>query len=110
MNEMIKIDFGNENPAVSSLELHKALETKTAYKDWFPRICEYGFTEGKDFATLQSNFKNHEKFYKRKLCLKYFLIFEQICLKIAQNSFSKFREKVYKSGFMTTNKNIHCAG
>lgn len=50
MNEIIKIDFGNENPTVSGRELHKALEIKTAYKDWFPRMCEYGFTEGKDYT------------------------------------------------------------
>ena len=53
---MIKIDFENENPTVSGRELHKALEIKTAYKDWFPRMCEYGFTEGKDFATFQSHY------------------------------------------------------
>lgn len=34
-------------------ELHEALEVKTAYKDWFPRMCEYGFTEGVDFNPLK---------------------------------------------------------
>lgn len=44
----------NENPAVSGQKLHKAPEIKTAYKDWFPRMCEYGFTEGKDFSSFLS--------------------------------------------------------
>ena len=39
---------------VSGRELHEALEVKTAYKDWFPRMCEYGFTEGEDFNPLKN--------------------------------------------------------
>jgi len=31
-------------------ELHEKLEVKTPYKDWFPRMAEYGFTDGKDFS------------------------------------------------------------
>ena len=31
-----------------------ALLVKTAYKDWFPRMCEYGFTEGEDFCSFLS--------------------------------------------------------
>lgn len=30
------------------------LEVSTAYKDWFPRMCEYGFTEGDDFCSILS--------------------------------------------------------
>ena len=33
-------------------ELHDKLEIKTPYKDWFPRMCEYGFEDGKDYQTL----------------------------------------------------------
>lgn len=52
MNELIKVNYTeSEQPTVSGRELHKALEVKTAYKDWFPRMCEYGFTEGKDFCS-----------------------------------------------------------
>lgn len=55
MNELIKIET-NENmePVVSGRELHKKLEVKTAYKDWFPRMCEYGFEEGVDFCSFLS--------------------------------------------------------
>ena len=54
MNELININYDNYNPTVNGRELHKALEVKTAYKDWFPRMCEYGFTEGKDFCSKMS--------------------------------------------------------
>ena len=52
MNELIKIET-NENgePRISGRELHAFLEVKTAYKDWFPRMAEYGFTEGVDFSS-----------------------------------------------------------
>lgn len=40
--------------AVSGRELHKFLEVKTAYKDWFPRMTEYGFMEGQDFSSILS--------------------------------------------------------
>ena len=55
MNELIKINYDNpEKPVVSGRELHEALGIKTAYKDWFPRMCEYGFEEGKDFCSKMS--------------------------------------------------------
>lgn len=55
MNELIKISYENaERPTVSGRELHEALEVKTAYKDWFPRMCEYGFTEDEDFNPLKN--------------------------------------------------------
>jgi anti-repressor protein len=34
-------------------ELHEALEIETAYKNLFPRMCEYGFTEGENFNPLK---------------------------------------------------------
>ena len=54
MNELIKINYNSEQPTVSGRELHEALEVKTAYKDWFPRMCEYGFMEGTDFCSKMS--------------------------------------------------------
>ena len=54
MNELIKITYNNDRPAVSARDLHDFLEVKTAYKDWFPRMCEYGFTEGEDFCSFLS--------------------------------------------------------
>lgn len=55
MNDLIKINRANDGEAtVSGRELHQALEIKTAYKDWFPRMVEYGFVEGEDFCSFLS--------------------------------------------------------
>ena len=55
MNDLVKVDYDeNYCPTVSGRELHRVLKIKTAYKDWFPRMCEYGFEEGKDFCSFLS--------------------------------------------------------
>lgn len=56
MTDLIKIHYDNaDRPTVSGRELWEALEVKTAYKDWFPRMCEYGFSEGKDYCSFLSD-------------------------------------------------------
>lgn len=56
MNEItIAVKFDNDKPSVSGRELHAALEVRTAYKDWFPRMCEYGFIEGRDYCSFLSH-------------------------------------------------------
>ena len=52
MNELIKITYDNDRPTVSARELHEFLEVETPYHKWFPRMCEYGFSEGIDFWTF----------------------------------------------------------
>ena len=54
MTEIIKVNYDSEQPTVLGRNLHEALGIKTAYKDWFPRMCEYGFEEGKDFNPLKN--------------------------------------------------------
>lgn len=54
MTELVKINFENETPTVSARELHEFLEVKTPYDKWFPRMCEYGFCEERDFSTFLS--------------------------------------------------------
>jgi len=52
MNELIKTHESDEGELlVSGRELHEFLEVGTAYKDWFPRMKEYGFEEGVDFCS-----------------------------------------------------------
>jgi anti-repressor protein len=51
MNELIKINKENK---VDGRELHDFLQVGTAYKDWFPRMVEYGFVEGIDFCSKMS--------------------------------------------------------
>ena len=55
MNELIVIDYKNDIPTVNGRELHEALKVATLYKDWFPRMCEYGFKEGKDYSSFLSH-------------------------------------------------------
>lgn len=52
MNELITITYESDRPTVLGRDLHEKLGIKTAYKDWFPRMCEYGFEEGEDFNPL----------------------------------------------------------
>lgn len=54
MNELIPINYDGEQPTVSARDLHECLEIKTAFKDWFPRMVEYGFESGKDFCSKMS--------------------------------------------------------
>ena len=54
MNELIPIQYESEKPTVSGRELHALLELETRYNDWFLRMCEYGFQEGKDFCSILS--------------------------------------------------------
>ena len=55
MNELIEIKVNeNQEPIVSGRMLHEFLEVKTQYKDWFPRMVEYGFIEGLDFSSILS--------------------------------------------------------
>ena len=54
MNELIKITYENDRPAVSARDLHEFLEVETPYHKWFPRMCEYGFTENEDFAVTDN--------------------------------------------------------
>lgn len=52
MKDLIKISFDGGQLTVSGRELHRALQVKTAYKDWFPRMREYGFVENTDFSSF----------------------------------------------------------
>lgn len=51
MNELQIIGATSDEPTISGRELHAKLEVETPYHKWFPRMCEYGFTEGVDFNT-----------------------------------------------------------
>lgn len=60
--EIMKKDFSplielKENSdgtvVVLGRHLHEFLEIGTAYKDWFPRMVEYGFIENEDFNLLK---------------------------------------------------------
>lgn len=52
MNELMRVNYTQDEPTVSGRELHEFLEVKTKYKDWFPRMTEYGFAENQDFTLV----------------------------------------------------------
>ena len=51
--ELFELKYDEDRITISARELHEFLEVGTQYKDWFPRMCEYGFTEGVDFNPLK---------------------------------------------------------
>ena len=51
MNELIKVN--TDTMMVSARDLHEKLNIGTAFKDWMPRMVEYGFVEGTDYNVLK---------------------------------------------------------
>ena len=54
--ELIRTDIDNQT--VSARELWEKLNISTRFNDWFPRMCDYGFTEGEDFYSKMSKTTN----------------------------------------------------
>ena len=53
MNDLaIRVNYDSDRPTVLGRELHEFLGVETEYRHWFPRMCEYGFTEGSDFRSF----------------------------------------------------------
>lgn len=59
MNEILRVDYDKQT--VSARELHERLNIGTKFATWFPRMTEYGFTEGVDYSTCYPNLgsENH---------------------------------------------------
>ena len=49
-NKMVIFNDNNEIK-VDGRQLHMFLDVRTPYHKWLPRMCEYGFEDGKDFNT-----------------------------------------------------------
>ncbi len=53
MNQLLKVEINeNHEPVMSARDLHEFLEIGTKYKDWFPRMTEYGFEENQDYIAM----------------------------------------------------------
>lgn len=52
MTTLIPILERDGEQAVSGRELHAFLEVGAEYRHWFPRMAEYGFIEGEDYAVI----------------------------------------------------------
>lgn len=52
MEELIKVQHDNDRITVLARDLHEFLEVGTDFRHWFPRMCEYGFTEDTDYTLV----------------------------------------------------------
>lgn len=89
MNELLNINYDSERPTVLGRDLHKALGVKTAYKDWFPRMREYGFSEGKDFCSFLSESTGGRQSTNHQLTID---MAKQLCMIQRTEIGRKFRE------------------
>lgn len=89
MNELIKINYENDNPTVNGRDLYEALQIKTAYKDWFPRMCEYGFVEGEDFCSFLSESTGGRPATEHRISIN---MAKQLCMIQRSEIGKKFRE------------------
>ena len=53
MHNLLKVNYDADRITLSARELYEFLEVVTQFKDWFPRMCEYGFAESVDFNPLK---------------------------------------------------------
>lgn len=51
MNDLLKINYETEQPTVSARDLHKSLELKKRFSEWFETNSQ-GFIEGEDFTSV----------------------------------------------------------
>lgn len=89
MDELIKINYDSERPTVNGRDLHDALQVKTAYKDWFPRMCEYGFSEGTDFCSFLSESSGGRPAVNHQLTID---MAKQLCMIQRTDIGRKFRQ------------------
>lgn len=89
MDELIRINYDSEHPTVNGRDLHDALQVKTAYKDWFPRMCEYGFSEGTDFCSFLSESSGGRPSVNHQLTID---MAKQLCMIQRTDIGRKFRQ------------------
>lgn len=77
MGELIPINYDGEQPTVSARELHKGLEIKSKYADWFKNMSAYGFTENIDYFTVSKNLENGGRTIEHEISVD---MAKQICM------------------------------
>lgn len=50
MNNLIPVNYDGEKQTTLARDLFEFLKVETPFRLWFPRMCEYGFSEGIDFT------------------------------------------------------------
>lgn len=98
MNNLIAVNYEGKQPSVSGRELHDALEIKTAYKDWFPRMCEYGFTEGEDYTLKNERVpsEKRERTYEQTDHALTIPMAKELCMLQRNDKGKKFRQYFIK--------------
>ena len=89
MNELLNINYDSERPTVLGRDLHQALGVKTEYRHWFPRMCEYGFAEGKDFWSFLTESTGGRQATDHQLTID---MAKQLCMIQRTEIGRKFRE------------------
>jgi anti-repressor protein len=57
MNDLITVNYddNSDRPTIMARDLYEFLGVGTPYHIWFPRMCEYGFTENIDYISFEQN-------------------------------------------------------
>lgn len=61
MNELLKVNYGNDRITLSARELHEFLEIETPFKKWFGRMAEYGFSQEIDYREVMDKIVQNPK-------------------------------------------------
>ena len=96
MNELIAINYDGEKPMVNGRELHAKLGVETRYNDWFNRMCEYGFIEGKSYYSFLSNRSDGKAGKARTDHALTIGMAKEICMPQRSEMGKKFREYFIK--------------
>ncbi len=90
MNDLISVTYNDDRPTVLGRDLHEKLEVETPYRLWFPRMCEYGFTEGIDYTPyIFVHPQNKQQITDHQLTLD---MAKQICMLQRTDIGRKYRE------------------
>lgn len=71
------INYDGDEPTVSARELHRGLEIKSKYADWFKNMSAYGFTENIDYFTISKNLENGGRTVEHEISVD---MAKQICM------------------------------
>ena len=89
MNEIISINYNDEQPTVLGRDLHEALEVKSKYADWIKNMIAYGFSENTDYITFSKNLENGGRQIDHQLTIP---MAKEICMLQRSDKGREFRK------------------
>ena len=93
MNNLITINYNEEQPTVLGRDLHEALEVKSKYADWFKNMCAYGFEEYKDYLAFSKNLENGGRTIDHQITIP---MAKEICMLQRSDKGKEFRQYFLK--------------